>query len=82
MIYDNKNSPRTCTIPKIFGLRDWFENRFGDLCERHDFEYSNRTGKWSADMRLVRGMWDRGYWWLAVPTFLFVNTIGIFYYYT
>lgn len=74
--------PRYCTLPAIFGLREWFEKRFGDLCFDHDLAYIARSGKWGADMTLIRGMIDRGYWWVAVPTFLFLITFGVWYYYT
>lgn len=81
MKYDN--SPRrSCTLPKILGLRKAFENRFGDLCEAHDVAYVTRTGKWAADKVFLKGMYDRGYWWLVPSTAFFFLTFGFWYYYT
>lgn len=82
MIYDKNREHRACTLPKIFGLRRWFENRFGDICEIHDYGYVMRLGKWKTDMIFLKRMWERGYWWLAIPTFIMFNTVGFFYYYT
>lgn len=73
---------RYCTIPTWFGFGKWYVKRFNDLCEAHDEAYTNQTGKWKADMALIKGMVDRGYWYLAIPTFFVFNTVGYFYYYT
>lgn len=65
----------SCTVPKLFGMKDWFEKRFGDLCEAHDYWYVHRTmSKWEADKRLARGMWKRGYKTLSVITFIACQT--------
>lgn len=73
---------RKCTIPKIFGLREWFESRFGDLCEYHDLAYVERKGlRIVADYQFAKGMWMRGYRWLAVPSFLAVYMFGWLYWY-
>lgn len=77
-----KGRRRTCTIPAIFGLRDWFDKRFWDLCDYHDTAYKKRTGKWHSDMVFIGGMIIRGYWYLTIPTFIMFNTIGFWYYYT
>lgn len=79
--YDD-NPKRECTLPKIFGLRKWFENRFGDLCHAHDQAYVARTGKLKADIAFLKGMSERGYIWLAIPTAFFFFTAGFFYYLT
>lgn len=81
MKYDT-DPRRSCTIPKIFGLRRWFESKFGDLCEFHDYSYQLRLGKTKADMAMLKGMYKRGYWYLVPPTFIFFNTFGFWYYYT
>lgn len=80
MKYD-ANPKRQCTLPKILGLRKWFENRFGDLCEVHDYMYVNKFGKWNADKAFLKGMYNRGYWWMVPPTFFFFMTLGFAYYY-
>lgn len=69
---------RYCTIPTIFGLRDWFETRFGDLCEEHDRRYIEREGtQRDADLAMCAGMVERGYPLLAGVTYwLFFRTIG------
>jgi hypothetical protein len=75
-------SVRSCTVPAILGLREWFESRFGDMCRVHDYAYVRRLGKWKADMAFLKRMQERGYWWLVPPTFFFFMTIGFWYYYT
>lgn len=71
---------RKCTIPAIFGLREWFESRFGDLCAAHDESYIAQEGgelaRFRADYALAKGMWQRGYWWLALPTQVLLSTVG------
>jgi hypothetical protein len=73
---------RYCTIPTWVGLGKWYVKRFNDLCEAHDDAYANQTGKWKADMTMIKGMVDRGYWYMAIPTFVLFNTFGFVYYYT
>ena len=31
-----------CSLPRLFGLKEWFDNRFGDLCDWHDERYVKR----------------------------------------
>ena len=81
MKYDT-DPKRECTLPKIFGLRKWFENRFGDLCHAHDAAYVARTGKIKADLAFLKGMTQRGYWWLVPPTAIMFATVGTYMYYT
>lgn len=81
LIKRNKNGRRFCTIPAIFGLRDWYVNRFNDLCAAHDYAYEVQSGKFKADYALLKGMTVRGYFLLAVPTAVFLMTIGLVYYY-
>lgn len=71
---------RYCTIPKIFGFREWFENHFGDLCEIHDIQYieKNITRK-DSDLQFVRGMRNRGYPILAFFSYLVIRPVGWFY---
>jgi len=48
---------RKCTIPAIFGLREWFERKFGGLCAAHDDAYVKRDGlRIVADYRFAKGM--------------------------
>lgn len=57
-----KKARRYCTVPKVFGLRDWFVSRFNDLCKEHDRRYQNREGyQLHADWQMVKGMAKRGY---------------------
>jgi hypothetical protein len=81
MKYD-KNLRHHCTIPTIFHVREWFERKFGDICEAHDAAYVLRSGKWKADKMFYKAIWERGPIVLIIPTFLFFNTFGFFYYYT
>lgn len=81
MRYD-KNPRHHCTLPTIFHVREWFERKFGDICELHDYAYQMRVGKWSADKMFYKAIWERGPKILIIPTFLFFNTAGFWYYYT
>lgn len=74
---------RYCTIPEIFGLREWYEKRFGDLCKAHDESYVIRhISRWQADWELFMGMVDRGYPVFGFLTWLFARTVGWFYWIT
>lgn len=72
---------RYCTIPQVFGLREWYDARFNDLCKEHDDAYIARSGKLKADYKLVKGMVQRGYPVVASLTGIFVLTVGTVYYY-
>jgi hypothetical protein len=73
---------RKCTVPKLFGFREWFEERFGDLCAAHDDAYVNRSGSQiAADWVFAKGMWQRGYGWLAIPSFIVIASFGWLYWY-
>lgn len=73
---------RYCTLPEIFGFRDWFEESFSDLCIEHDRLYQSRIGSiWKADYIFVKGMWCRGYKLLAIATYIFLLLFGWLYWY-
>ena len=68
-----------CTIwpPKA---KQWFDRKFGDLCDAHDKDYVLRyKSKWDADIALTKGIWERGYPALAVGTWFFCQTVGWWY---
>ena len=67
---------RYCTIPKIPWFRDWFEDRFGDLCKIHDEEYSaakTRHEKYESDFKFTKQIAQRGYLTLSILTLMAVN---------
>lgn len=73
---------RNCTIPKIFGLREWWEGRFGDLCALHDYDYDMKeVSRFEADAYYARGMWGKGYRSLAVVSFAGLTLFGWLYWY-
>lgn len=78
--------PRYCTLPALFGLREWFEDRFSAECKKHDDRYVARTTtKWRADAELFKGMVSKGnrYIPVAVAAWLFCwSPIGLWYWYT
>lgn len=53
-------------MPNIPVFRDWFEKRFGDLCELHDWDYQHTKCKLCADSRFVHAIKERGYPYLAI----------------
>ena len=81
IIHRNKGTRRYCTIPAIFGLREWYKSRFNDLCMAHDYAYEVQSGKLKADYTMLCGMTQRGYFFVAIPTAVFLLTVGNIYYY-
>lgn len=62
-------SKRFCTMPNIPFLRDWFEGKFGDLCEAHDMVYTTmllKQEKDESDFEFAKGVAMRGHVWLAI----------------
>lgn len=60
---------RYCTMPKIPWFRDWFEAKFGDLCEKHDLQYASITtveDKIQSDFWFAKEVALRGYMFLAI----------------
>ncbi len=70
-----------CTILRWFGLQDWFDAHFLDLCLAHDDAYTKRVWrqKITADFDLAAGMAARHYAVLAFGTLVFVSTFGTIY---
>lgn len=64
------------TIPNIPWFRDWFEGKFGDLCEAHD---SVIDCKVCGDWAFIRGIARRGYWYLAPPVWLAINMLWVWF---
>ena len=81
MIYD-KNPRHHCTLPTVLHIREWFERKFGDICELHDYAYTMRLGKWEADKMFYKAIWQRGPKLFIIPVFILFNTVGFWYYYT
>lgn len=67
-----------CTILKWFGLQEWFDAHFLDLCLAHDDAYTKRIWreKVAADFILASGMAVRGYAALGFFTLLYVIILG------
>jgi hypothetical protein len=67
-----------CSFIKWFGLKDWFDNRFRDLCDEHDTYYVKRIwqDKVYSDFHFCARMAARGYMTLAFFSFIFFCTIG------
>ena len=69
-------SKRYCTMPKIPWFRDWFEGKFGDLCEAHDAEYvaiEDQESKYWSDFKFACKIAQRGYFWFAIGALLLVS---------
>ena len=72
---------RHCTIPAVLGLREWFEGKFGDLCEVHDYQYYTKTvSRKEADDDLRDGIISRGYYFFGWATWVAVRAIGWYRY--
>lgn len=73
---------RYCTMPKIPWFRDWFESKFGDLCEKHDTQYRHISAidepvvfkkrfKHESDFGFALSVALRGYVALAILALIF-----------
>ena len=81
--WDFNMAKRYCTMPKIPYFRDWYENKFGDLCAIHDVEYEmisegifthqDEEDKLIADFDFACGIAQRGYFMLAILSLMAVN---------
>lgn len=67
-----------CTILSLFGLQDWFDRNFLDLCLAHDEAYLTREwrDKVSADFILAAGFASRGYGWIGYFSLLYTGILG------
>lgn len=72
---------RYCTMPKVPWFRDWFEEKFGDLCKTHDEDYYKGKCKLCSDIAFVKGIFSRGYWFLTPFVFIFINMPWVWYWY-
>jgi hypothetical protein len=79
--YNEAMRKRYCTVPNILGLRQWFEERFGDLCYQHDSDYLTQTGtRKEADRKMYEGMKAKGYPVLGAITYYgFLRPLGWLY---
>ena len=70
-----------CTVPKIFGIKKWFDKKFNDLCEQHDLLYSTRIwhDKVVTDFSLSLEFARRGYHALAFAAIAYTTLLGIPY---
>jgi hypothetical protein len=69
-----------CTMPWMPWFRAWFNRKFGDLCEIHDFNYKSKYNRKKADIELAAGILLRGYPFMALLAYIFTRTIGWFHY--
>lgn len=60
-------------MPNIPYFRKWYENKFGTLCEQHDKDYKKGKCKLCSDVRLTKGIYNKGYYLLGSLSFLAVN---------
>ena len=64
---------RYCTMPAIPVFRNWFEVKFGDLCQRHDLGYAAGDCKLCHDKVFAGAIASRGHPVLAAFVFIAVN---------
>jgi hypothetical protein len=67
-----------CTILSLFGLQEWFDKRFLDLCVAHDEAYELRVWreKVTSDFILAAGFASRGYGWMGYLSLLYTGILG------
>lgn len=67
---------RYCTMPKVPWFRNWFEDKFGDLCARHDAEYQvieTLADKYDSDFLFACEIAKRGHFILAILALIAVS---------
>jgi hypothetical protein len=69
-----------CTLPSVFGFKDWFNQRFADLCFMHDMMYETKVNRKEADCWVASHIMLRGYPFLAFLTYISVRLIGWMHY--
>lgn len=72
----------SCSVPRLLGFKNWFDERFGDLCENHDSLYTSKSAvsRYDADCKLAGSMFFRGYPFFAIITFVAVRSFGWLFY--
>jgi hypothetical protein len=69
-----------CSLPKVFGLKDWFDSRFNDCCEWHDERYVKRDcWKIQADYGVSLRIAKKGYRVVGVLSFIALTTNPVAY---
>lgn len=71
-----------CTLPKLFGIQDWFDRRFLEGCEQHDADYvAQGITRKQADCKMAAYIINRGYFWLGVIAYGYCRLFGWFFWY-
>ncbi len=65
-----------CTMLYMPWFRKWFNDKFGDLCDIHDFNYESRYPRKLADIEFAASIMLRGYPFMAFFVYIFVRSIG------
>jgi hypothetical protein len=70
-----------CTIPRLFGFKNWFDSLFADLCDWHDGEYVRGCPylKFKSDVVISWKIAKRGYRALGILTLIYCTTLGSIY---
>lgn len=68
-----------CSVPKILGIKRWFDEHLKDICDEHDEFYLKRTWKCKVqgDFLVAAKLAERGYILLAfasMPYLIFLGT--------
>jgi len=68
----------TCSVPKLFGLQKWFDKKFGDICDEHDYLYLKFCPaiKTYSDFKLAWRFISRGYPLLGILGLIYCSTFG------
>jgi hypothetical protein len=83
---EERYTSRKCTVPALFGLREWYEDRFSRICQVHDKEYLKvdrgyELNRLKVDTAFTIPMILRGYIMFGLATQLFVTLIGWVWWY-
>ncbi len=65
-----------CSMPFVPFIRPWFNAKFGDLCEKHDFNYDSRYPRKKADIEFAASIMLRGYPFMVLLVYVFVRVFG------
>lgn len=73
-----------CSVPKLFGIKRWFDAHLKDICDEHDAYYLQR--RWRAkvqgdDFIIAARLAERGYLLFAFASVPYLTIAGTFYWF-
>ena len=80
----SKYEPRYCSVPDLFGFREWFESNFKDVCKEHDMHYVMKDITMiQADTKAIHAISNIKPWFGAIclASYPLVLPVALWYWY-